>query len=45
MESFRRPADMALFQHCLKQHKKIEIGAPEVSLVQHLSEIISLDSA
>jgi hypothetical protein len=36
---------MALFQHGLEQHQKIEIGPGEVNFIQHILEIISLESS
>ena len=33
------------FEHRLKQHQQVEIEAREICLIQHIAEIISLDSA
>jgi ketosteroid isomerase-like protein len=39
------PADMAFLQHNLEEDEEVEIGAREVDFIQHIAEIISLDSA
>jgi ketosteroid isomerase-like protein len=40
----RRAADMALPEHCLEQHQEIQVGAGKINFIQHMAEIISLDS-
>ena len=39
-----RPADMPLFQHRLEEDQKVEVGSGEINFIQHIAEIISLDS-
>jgi hypothetical protein len=36
--------DVALFKHETEDHEQVQIDAREMILVQHLPEIISLDS-
>ena len=45
LQPLRRPADMPLVQDHLEQHQQVQVGAGEINLIQHIAEIISLDSA
>ena len=45
VEPLRRAADVALPQDGLEEHQEIQVDPGEVSFVQHLGEIISLDAA
>ena len=44
-QPFGRTADVTFLQHHLEQCQQVEVGSRQVSLVQHIREIISLDSA
>ena len=44
VQALGRARHVALFEHRLEQHEQVEVGAGEINLVQHLSEIVSLDS-
>jgi hypothetical protein len=44
VELRRRPAHVSLRQHGLEEDEKVEIDARKVNLIQHIAEIISLDS-
>jgi hypothetical protein len=45
MQPHCRARDVALFEHSLKQHQQVEVDPGEISFVQHMTEIVSLDSA
>lgn len=45
MQPMAGPADMPLLQHRLEKHEQVEVDRGQISLVQHLAEIISLDSS
>jgi hypothetical protein len=36
---------VAFFQHGLEQHQQVEVDPGEISFVQHIAEIVSLDSS
>ena len=38
-------ADVTLLQHDLEQDEQVEVGSGEINFIQHIAEIISLDSA
>jgi hypothetical protein len=40
-----RARHVAFFEHRLEQHQQVEVDPREISLVQHMAEIVSLDSA
>jgi len=40
----RGPADMPFPQHHLEEQQQVQVGAGEVSLIHHISEIISFES-
>ena len=44
MHPLGRAADVPFFEHYLEEHQKVEIGSSEVNFLQHITEIISLDS-
>ena len=43
-QPLRRSTHVALVEHHLEQHQQVEVGTIEVNCIQHISEIISLDS-
>jgi hypothetical protein len=44
-QALRRATDVQLLHNGLKKHKQIEIRPREVSFIQHIPEIIPLDSS
>jgi hypothetical protein len=44
VQSVRRAADMALVHDRLEQHQQVEIGSGKINFIQHICEIVSLDS-
>ena len=44
VQPIRGAADVPLFQHRLEQDEEVEVGSGEINLIQHIAEIISLDS-
>jgi ketosteroid isomerase-like protein len=45
MQPLCRASDMAFLQHGLEEDQQVEIGAGEIDFIQHIAEIISLDSS
>ena len=37
--------DVTFLEHRLEQHQQVEIDPREISFIQHMAEIVSLDSA
>jgi len=40
-----RSADVSFLQHGFEQNQQVQIDASEISFIQHMAEIVSLDSA
>ena len=45
VQPHRGATHVALFEHRFEQHQQVEVDAREISFVQHMAEIVSLDSA
>jgi hypothetical protein len=41
----RGARDVAFLQHGFEQHEQVEVDPSEINLVQHIAEIVSLDSS
>jgi ketosteroid isomerase-like protein len=45
VQTLRRAADVPLGEHHVEEREQIQVGATKIYLIQHLAEIVSLDSS